>query len=233
MSKPVSIVTGAGRGIGREVVVQLVQCGYDVVAASRTVGELNATSRLAGGCMCVATDVADSGQVNRLVAGALERFGRVDAAVHCAGVAPFLRVEEMTDAQWHQIIDTNLSGAFYLVRAVWPLMKRQGGGVIVNMSSISSRDPFEAFGAYAAAKAGVNMLGWVAAREGEKAGIRVHTVAPGAVETGMFRALLSEQQWPKEKCLDPADVAKMIVMCVTGELKHTTGEVIWMREKFE
>jgi NAD(P)-dependent dehydrogenase (short-subunit alcohol dehydrogenase family) len=77
------------------------------------------------------------------------------------------------------------------------------------------------------------MLGWVAAREGQSAGIRVHTVAPGAVETGMFRALLSVQDWPRERCLAPADVATTIVMCITGELRHTTGEVIWMREKFE
>ncbi len=233
MSKPVCIVTGAGRGIGREVVIQLVARGYDVVGAARTGEELQATSRAAGGCACHPADVADSTQVNALVEFALTRFGRVDAAVHCAGVAPFIRVEDMTDAQWHQIIDTNLSSAFYLARAVWPAMKKQGGGVIVNVSSLSSRDPFEAFGAYAAAKAGLNMLGWVAAREGQSAGIRVHTVAPGAVETSMFRALLSEQDWPRERCLAPADVARVIVMCVTGELKHSTGEVIWIREKFE
>ncbi|MFI5380999.1 MAG: SDR family NAD(P)-dependent oxidoreductase [Tepidisphaerales bacterium] len=233
MSKPVCIVTGAGRGIGRETVVQLVKRGYNVVGASRTAEELAATSRQARGCVCVPTDVADSKQVDRLVDETVKRFGRVDAAVNCAGMAPFLRVDEMTDAQWHQIIDTNLSSAFYLARAVWPVMKKQGGGVLVNISSLSARDPFEKFGAYAAAKAGLNMLGWVAAREGEAAGIRVHTVAPGAVETGMFRALLGEKDWPRAKCLDPADVAKMIVMCVTGEMKHTTGEVIWMREKFE
>jgi NAD(P)-dependent dehydrogenase (short-subunit alcohol dehydrogenase family) len=76
----------------------------------------------------------------------------------------------------------------------------------------------------------LNLLGLSAAREGERIGVRVHTVAPGAVETEMFRQIATPQQWPVEKTLDPADVARVIVQCVKGDLRYTSGEVIFVRK---
>ena len=92
-------------------------------------------------------------------AALLEQFGRLDAIVHCAGLAPILKIEETTDQQWHDVIDTSLSAAFYLARAAWPAFVKQKGGVIVNISSLAARDPFVGFAAYGAAKAGMNLLG--------------------------------------------------------------------------
>ena len=100
--------------------------------------------------------------------------------------------------------------------------------MIVNISSVSSRDPFPGFAAYGAAKAALNVFSLVLAREGKEIGVRVHTIAPGAVETAMFRALVTEQQWPREKTLDPSDVARVIAQCVDGDLRHASGEVIFL-----
>jgi NAD(P)-dependent dehydrogenase (short-subunit alcohol dehydrogenase family) len=161
---------------------------------------------------------------------AIERFGRLDGLVNNAGYAPILMHEQATIDQWRQIIDTNLSATFYLCKAAWPIMKRQGAGAIVNISSVASRDPYPGLGMYGAAKAGVNILGLALAREGDPLGIRVHTIAPSATETDMFRGILSKEQVPTEKILQPADVAQVIADCLTGRLKYTSGEVIYLHK---
>jgi NAD(P)-dependent dehydrogenase (short-subunit alcohol dehydrogenase family) len=102
--------------------------------------------------------------------------------------------------------------------------------VVVNVSSAAARDPFPGFAGYGAAKAGLNLFGLSAAREGQAIGVRVHTVAPAATETGMFRGLPGMGDYPAEKTLDPADVARVIGQCVSGELGHTSGEVIYLHK---
>ena len=230
MSEPVAIITGAGRGIGRATALELARRGYRLALASRRGEDLDETARLAGGGLCVPTDVTDPSQVERLVRQALDRFGRIDAVVNGAGLAPVRPIAEMSLKEWREVIDTNLSSAFYLTRAAWPAFVRQRGGVVVNVSSAAARDPFPGFAAYGAAKAGLNLFGLSAAREGEPIGVRVHTVAPSAVETGMFRGLMTPEQYPAEKTLDPADVARMIALCVTGELRFASGETIYVHK---
>lgn len=229
MQQPVALIVGAGRGIGRAAAVELGRRGYRLSLASRSPAELEETNRLAGGGgLVVEADVSRADDVARLVAGTVETHGRLDAIVHCAGLAPVRSIVAMTVEEWHAVLDTNLSAAFYLCRAAWPVFERQKGGVMVNISSMSSRDPFPGFAAYGAAKAGLNLFGLSAAREGEALGIRVHTIAPGAVETSMFRQIVPEAQWPREKTLDPAEVARVIAQCVAGDLRYTSGEVIFV-----
>ena len=230
MTQPVAIITGAGRGIGRATAVELAARGYRLALAARGADGLNETARLAGGAACYPTDVTDPAQVDRLVDHALGRYGRIDAVVSNAGLAPVRSIVEMTPAEWRDVIETNLSAAFYLTRAAWPVFERQRGGVVVNVSSAAARDPFPGFAAYGAAKAGLNLFGLSAAREGESIGVRVHTIAPSAVETGMFRKLMTPEQYPAEKTLDPADVARMIASCVTGEMRYTSGETIYVHK---
>jgi NAD(P)-dependent dehydrogenase (short-subunit alcohol dehydrogenase family) len=226
----IAILVGAGRGIGRASAIELARVGYRLVLAARNASDLEETARLAGDGLVVPTDVSQPDAVEALVSRTLGSFGRIDAIVNCAGLAPVRSIAEMSPAEWRGVMDVNLSAAFYLCHYAWPAFERQGGGVVVNVSSMASRDPFAGFAAYGAAKAGLNLLGLSAAREGERIGVRVHTVAPGAVETEMFRRIATPEQWPREKTLDPADVARVIVQCVKGDLRYTSGEVIFVRK---
>lgn len=236
---PVAIITGAGRGIGRATARELASLGYRLSLAARDAASLNETAAVAAGtfdarppgpCLAVPTDVTDPAQVGRLVRQTLDRFGRIDAVVNNAGLAPVRKISEMSVADWRAVIETNLSAAFYLCRAAWPTFEKQRGGVVVNVSSAAARDPFPGFAAYGAAKAGLNLFGLSAAREGAAIGVRVHTVAPGATETGMFRALPGMADYAADKTLDPSEVARIIGRCVTGDLRYTSGEVIYVHK---
>jgi NAD(P)-dependent dehydrogenase (short-subunit alcohol dehydrogenase family) len=235
MSNPVVLISGASRGIGRATAVTLAKLNYRLALVARNEAELRETARLAGAAdaLCLPADIADAQQVKETVDRVLERFGRLDALVNIAGLAPVRAIAGMTVEEWREVIDTNLSAVFYLTKFAWPHLRREAGaarGVIVNISSLASRDPFNGFGAYGAAKAGLNVFGLVAAREGEADHISVHTIAPGAVETAMFRQLMTPEQYPKEKTLLPEDVAEVIARCVTGELRYVSGEVIYLHK---
>lgn len=227
-AKRVALVTGAGRGIGRATAIELSRRGFTVVAVSRSLAELDETVRLCGGGMALAGDVADAGRVREIAGAVAARFGSLAAVVNNAGFASAQPIERTTDTLWRQTLDVNLSAMFFVCRECWPLL-RASRGAIVNVSSESTRDPFPGFAAYAAAKAGVNGLSLALAREGAAEGIRVHTVSPGASETAMFRSIVSEAQWSKDRTLEPAHVARVIADCIDGPLVHTAGEIIYLR----
>ena len=228
MPAPVAIITGAGRGIGRATALELANRGYRLALASRNQKELEAVAAEAKTAIAVMADVTCVDDVQMLVDKTLASYGRVDAVINSVGLAPVAKVDELSVEQWHAVIDTNLSSAFYLARAVWARFKEQHGGCIINISSMASRDPFPGFLAYGAAKAGLNVLSLVLAREGAAHGIRSYAIAPGAVETSMFRQLMSKEQWPNEKTLEPADVARVVAQCIEGDLKYTNGEAIFL-----
>jgi NAD(P)-dependent dehydrogenase (short-subunit alcohol dehydrogenase family) len=228
MSDRVAIITGAGRGIGRATALELSNRGYRLALASRNQKQIEAVAKQATNAIAVRTDVTRVEDVQSLVDKTLSSFGRIDAIVNCAGLAPVAKIDELSAEQWHAVIDTNLSSAFYFARAVWPTFKQQHSGCIVNISSMASRDPLPGFLAYGAAKAGLNVLSLMLAREGAEHGIRSYAIAPGAVETEMFRAIVSREKWPTEKTLDPADVARVVAQCIDGDLKYTSGEVIFL-----
>jgi len=236
MSEPVALVSGASRGIGRATAVALARLGYRLILLARGREELEESARLAGApdSLCLPGDVTDPEHVRSVVHVAVDRFGRLDALVNVAGLAPVASIEEMTIEQWRNVIDTNLSAVFYLTKYAWPHLKVAartfGQSAIVNVSSLASRDPFAGFAAYGAAKAGLNIFDLVAAREGQGDGIAVHTIAPGAVETEMFRKLMTREQYPPEKTLRPEEVAAVIAQCVSGQLRHTQGEVIYLHK---
>jgi NAD(P)-dependent dehydrogenase (short-subunit alcohol dehydrogenase family) len=230
MSAPVTIITGAGSGIGRATAIALASKGYRLALCARRRQKLNETANLAGNGLVIAADVTQPKDIESIVETTFAEFGRIDAIVNNAGFAPVQSIEEMSIVDWHAVIDTNLSAAFYLSKAVWPIFKRQGGGAVVNISSMAARDPFPGFAAYGAAKAGLNLFSLSVAREGANIGVRVYTIAPGAVETEMFRGIMNAEQFPTERTLQPADVARIVVQCIAGDLQFTSGEVIWMRK---
>src|SRR5436853_6180111 len=159
MDQPAAVITGAGRGIGRATAVELARRGFRLAVASRNAEELRETLRLAGADggpagVAVPADVSKPADVERLVGTAVERFGRVDVVVHCAGLAPARSIAEMGVDEWHAVLDTNLSAAFYLCRSAWPAFERQRAGAVVLVSSLAARDPLSGFAAYGADKAG-------------------------------------------------------------------------------
>ena len=228
---PVVIVTGASRGIGRATARELSAKNWRVALVARSTEHLNEAAAGLNDAITIMADIAKGSNVaDKIVEQVREKFGRIDALVNNAGYAPMLSLEQTTDQAWQDAIDVNLSAAFWLTRECWPIFKQQGGGVVVNVSSAAARDPFAGFIAYGAAKAALNNLGLSLAREGAKDNIRVHTIAPSATETEMFRALPGMASFPTESTMSPADVASVIVRCVTGELAHTSGEVIYLHK---
>ncbi|MDB5326763.1 MAG: putative oxidoreductase [Phycisphaerales bacterium] len=237
----VAIVTGAGRGIGRATAIALAGRGYAVVLIARTETELNETARLCSATsgdnsLVLPIDVRDPAAIADAVGRTLQRFGRIDALVNNAGLAPLGPFGETDAAAYFDVLATNLGATVHFSRAVWETMTavRPGetasprGGVIVNVSSESARDPFPGFALYAAAKAGINGFTKALAREAEPLGVRVHCVAPAGVETAMLRKIATTDQVPPESTLAPEAVAKVIAACVVGDLAATSGETIYL-----
>src|SRR4051812_19614544 len=221
---PVALITGASRGIGRATAVALAQLGYRLALVARTEADLRETAGLTGlpaeSVVLIPADIAEPGQAKSAVGTTVARLGRLDALINVAGVAPVRSIVETSVEEWRAVLDTNLSASFYLMKFAWPYLKAAATAdrhsVIVNISSLASRDPFPGFAAYGAAKAALNVFGLVAAREGQADGIAVHTIAPGAVETAMFRQIMSTDQYSPDKTLTPEAVADVIARCVTG-----------------
>lgn len=231
-NRRVAIVTGASSGVGRATAVLLAGAGYDLALVARRRAALEETARscagaAAGGAtpLVLPVDLTDAAATRAVIERTLERFGRLDALVNAAGAAPLLPIERVTPAVWRECIDTNLSCVVQLTAAAWPAF-RAGGGVIVNVSSMSSIDPFPGFAIYAAAKVGLNMFTMCTAREGEAMGLRAVALALGAVETPMLRAIFDEATVPRDKTLSPEAVAAVIRDCVTGARAFTSGETV-------
>lgn len=240
-SAPVAIVTGAGRGIGRAVCVEQARRGWRLLMVARGKEQL---AESAAACRKAAAeasrgvdadryrllplDLAGAGAAERVVATAIDAFGRVDALVNNAAMVSAMDVEATTAEKFREVIELDLTVPFLLAREVWPIFRRQKGGVIVNISSQAARDPFEGFTAYSAAKAGLNMMSLSLAREGAALGIRVYAVAPGVVETAMLRKLFTPEQVPTERTLSPQEVAGTVAACLAGEAAAPSGQVIWM-----
>lgn len=233
MSRPLAIVTGAGRGIGRAVAIELAQRGYALALVSRTESELRQTQALCGGdeAMVLPLDVRDPAAIRAGVATITARQGAVEALVNNAGIAPLAPFDQTDAAMFDDVIATNLGATYHFSRAVWEGMAARRSGVIVNVSSEAARDPFPGFSIYAAAKGGINLFTKALAKEGDRLGIRVHAVAPAGVETAALRAIASTDVIPSADTLTPADVARVIAQCVVGDLAHTSGETIYLHKR--
>ncbi|XAL99249.1 SDR family NAD(P)-dependent oxidoreductase [Phycisphaeraceae bacterium D3-23] len=228
--QPVAIITGAGSGVGRALAVQLCRLGYRCVLAGRTAATLEATAALVRAsdpncaALAVPTDITDAASVRALVDAAVEAYGRIDALANVAGYAPLQPIDQVEDATLADCTAINFHGVVHTIRACWPTFKQQKHGVIVNVSSMASIDPFPGFNIYGATKAAVNLLTKATADEGHPVGIKAYSIAPGAIETQMLRAMFDEKMLPKDKTLSPEQVAEAIADCITGETTMASGE---------
>jgi len=224
----VAVITGAGSGIGRAAALKLAEAGYALVLSGRTESTLDETATQLGDATYIVhpADVTVPRQCDGLIAAANDRFGRLDVLANIAGYVRMASLPDTDPDTWQTTLATNVSAVHYLTRAAWPIFAMHKTGLIVNISSMASIDPFPGLGAYAAAKAAVNMLTKVTADEGEAIGLRSVAIAPGAVETDMLRSLFSTSDLPADATLDPADVAELIRDCCTGRREFESGQVI-------
>ena len=231
MAESVVVVTGGGRGIGRAICERFAAEAFQVVATARSEAELKETQaiveRAGGQCHTHAGDICSADAVNELMSATLERFGRIDVLVNNAGVAPISTIEDLNPDLFETIRAVNIDAVYMTCRAVWPTMKKQKRGVIVNISSVASVDPFPGFTAYGASKAWVNVWTKALADEGRPLGIRVFAVAPGAVETGMLREAFPD--FPADQALDPKDVASLVHATTLPACHYATGQTIFTR----
>jgi len=227
------IVTGAGRGIGREIAVMAAEANANVVLCARSGGQLEEVAAAIaakgkGGVLSYPADLTETAVTDELVKATLAKFRGIYALVNNAGTNSIANLMLAKEDDFRAVYELNVFAVFRLTKAVVRQMIRQKSGRVINISSVAAKDPFAGFIAYGAAKAGLNNLGISLAREGEPIGVRVYTIAPGAVETAMFRAILSPEQFPVDNTLRPQEVAQLVADCIKGEARYKSGEVIWI-----
>ncbi|TDE87609.1 SDR family oxidoreductase [Deinococcus sp. S9] len=178
-----AFVTGASKGIGLAVARALAEAGYAVTLTSRHQDEVEAAAQQIGhGARGVQCDVRDPQALQQAVDGHVAAFGGLDVLFVNAGLGHFASVADLTVEQWREVIDTNLSGAFYTVKAALPALKRRGG-YIFTLSSLAGKNPFAGGAAYNASKFGLNGLSEVLMLDLRQDDIRVTQIMPGSVAT--------------------------------------------------
>jgi NAD(P)-dependent dehydrogenase (short-subunit alcohol dehydrogenase family) len=207
----VAVVTGGSRGIGFAIAEALLQEGASVAISGTTQSHLDTAvknlSTHSARVSAVKADVRRYEEVEMLMSTTAENFGGVDILINNAGVGVFKPVSETTIEDWHRVLDTNVSGVFYCCHAAIPRMKQRGGGWIINISSLASKNAFVNGGAYCASKSALNAFSETLMQEVRYDGIRVAYVLPGSVNTGFGGLSNTKSEW----ALMPEDVALAVV----------------------
>ncbi|MGE0435085.1 MAG: SDR family NAD(P)-dependent oxidoreductase [Planctomycetota bacterium] len=221
-SRRVAIVTGGTRGIGEAIVRGLLEAGWNVAFCSRredAVANLHGALAARYGDARVlsnAVNVRDSRLVTTFINEVADQFGRIDCLVNNAGVGRIAKVDELSDDDWRAQIETNLSGAFYAIRAVAPVMRAAGGGTIVNMASVAGRQVFAGGSGYNASKFGLLGLSEAAMFDLRHDNIRVTAVLPGSVQTQFLadatgKSSDSDDDTANAWMLQAEDVARVVI----------------------
>jgi 3-oxoacyl-[acyl-carrier protein] reductase len=216
LSGQVAVVTGASRGIGASIARRLADMGAIVIAIARNPESLSRTVQSirenGGQCEAVPCDVTNLAQVEAVGRVVEKKYGRIDILVNCAGIGNFAsKLHDLLPDEWDRIMNTNLRGPFYFIRAFAPLMIRGKSGHIVNISSIAGKNPLPNGAAYAASKWGLNGLSASVAEELRAYNIRVSVISPGstATEFGDHSSKI------ENRMLTPDDIAHVVGMLVT------------------
>jgi len=222
------VITGSTRGIGFSTAAEFLKSGDQVVVFCRHRQHVaKAISQLAGlghrkDILALVGDVRNERDVKRIVAQCLKHFGRIDILINNAGIAAYKELDKMSQKEWDDILDTNLKGYFLFMRQVVPVMKKQGSGVIINVSSGLGVSGEANFSAYCASKFGVIGLTQSVADETVNTDLRIYAVLPGAVNTKLNWDLGLGME-PSE-LLAPEHVAKRIFKLAEG--KRKSGQAV-------
>jgi 3-oxoacyl-[acyl-carrier protein] reductase len=231
----VAIVTGASRGIGRAIAMELASRGARVVCAAREQNAQPVTDEItaAGGrAETASADMTDSASLERLIGGVVSQHGRIDVLVSNAGITRDQLMLRMKRADWDEVLATNLTAAFTLCQAALKPMIKQRAGRIVAISSVVGQSGNAGQANYAASKAGLIGFCKSLAREVASRHVTVNVVAPGLIDTDMTRALTADVQkdWSAQIPLGrpgtPADVAAAVCFLASDEASYITGQVL-------
>jgi NAD(P)-dependent dehydrogenase (short-subunit alcohol dehydrogenase family) len=239
LESKVALVTGASKGVGKGIALELARAGAQVVVnynrdaagAEATVAEIRGMGREA---FATQADVGVAADVDRMFAQALERFPRLDILVNNAGVQTWKPLLDLTEAEWDRTIDTNLKGCFLCTQRAARHMRERGRGRIVNIGSGCNKVAFPNLVDYTASKGGIEMFTKVAAVELGRYQITVNCVAPGAVEIERTKLEAGDYAgtWAKLTPLgrvgQPADVARAVVFLASDAAEFITGQTIWV-----
>lgn len=235
-----AIVTGAASGIGRATALAFARDGAKVVVADIAVGGGEETVRMieaAGGdALFVETDVSQAAAVEAMIRRTIEAYGRLDCAFNNAGtVGEMGSTVECTEENWEHIINTNLKGVWLCMKHEIPQMLEQGGGAIVNMSSVSGIRGLQDFSAYTASKGGILELTRTAALEYSKLGVRINAVCPGTIDTPTVAGVVAQKPelmeefralHPIGRIGKPEEVAEAVVWLCSDAASFVTGHAL-------
>ncbi|HEY0829156.1 MAG TPA: SDR family oxidoreductase [Bacilli bacterium] len=236
----VVIVTGGGSGIGEAVCRRFAKEGASVVVVNRTAskGEQVAKDITASGGKAYALqgDVSSEADVKHIITEVMKKFSKIDVLVNNAAVCPQVKLTEMTLEEWNHVISTNLTSVFLWCREVIPAMISQGGGVIVNVSSVHALATLDGYSAYSASKGGIVSLTRAIALDYARQNIRINTVLPGAVLTPMLESSAKNLHTPKEEIMkvwdqsqpigrvgQPDEIAVAVMFAANPENSFMTG----------
>lgn len=222
----VALVTGGARGLGRTMATALAQAGADVAITGRTQSSCEETATAiaeATGrrCQGFCGDVTVAADVDRVVGEVEQAFGRIDILINNAGNNIRGAIDQLSEADWDSVLDTNLKGPFLVSRAVGPRMVRRGWGRVINLGSILSVIALPGRAPYASAKAGVLNLSRVLGLEWAGTGVTVNTICPGPFATEMNRQLLEDPVKYQE-------FIRLIPMGRWGELEELAGAAVFL-----
>jgi len=235
----VVLITGAGSGFGRLAAAAFARAGALLALGDLTLDALHETVRTADiapeRVLAMRCDVSVNAEVQQFVAATVQRFGRLDVAINNAGIGhPLARLEDCDEATFDRNLAVNLKGVFLCMRAELPQMVRQGGGVILNVSSVAGVTGAPMLGPYAAAKHGVIGLTKTAALEYARRSVRVNALCPGYTRTPILDALSSRPSTldnmaaaiPMQRLGQPEEIVQAMLWACARENSFLTGQAI-------